>query len=126
MIHYPVLAVRSVVEHKSMSKFPKKATLVMRSMVVPFRGSFIHCAFIEIKIEGNLWYLHRKNQNDIFHNQKEPWREIMDMIKYSSLRFLEICIHSNNANIYNLHEHALTCDLKNYMIQEKNKSTSTS
>ena len=47
----------------------------------------------------------------------------MDMIKYSSLRSPVICIHSNNAgmvnfttaNIYNVHEHTLTCDLKNYM-----------
>ena len=44
----------------------------------------------------------------------DSWREIMDMIKYSSLRSLAICIHTvtmlcmvnfTTANIHNLHEH---------------------
>ena len=63
------------------------------------------------------------------------WREIMDMIKYSSLRSPVSCMHSNNAmacfitaniynfttsNIYNVHEHTLTCDLKNYMTPLRN------
>ena len=45
------------------------------------------------------------------------------------LRSPVICIHSNNAicmvnfitaNIYNVHEHTLTCDLKNYMTPLRN------
>ena len=57
------------------------------------------------------------------------WREIMDMIKYSSLRSPVIlhkqqqCYEVYNfttANIYSVHEHTLTCDLKNYMTSLRN------
>ena len=33
----------------------------------------------------------------VAHPMADPWQEIMDMIKYSSLRSPVICIHSNNA-----------------------------
>ena len=54
----------------------------------------------------------------LIHIKNSTWIEIMDMIKYSSLRWLVICIHSNvqcyawftshaTANIYNFHKHTL-------------------
>ena len=62
-----------------------------------------------------------------FH-KVETWREIMDMIKYSSLRSPVICIQATmlcmvnftTANIYNVHRHTLTWDLKNYMTPLRN------